>query len=249
MKLGLAFVLALVSASLPLPALGQHRGGGGYRGGHGSHGYGRGYAVPRSGGSYYRGGPAARHPRAGTGYGHSYGYRHGYGYGHYGGHYGGYYGYSGRYYGGYYPSYYSPYYYAYPYFSLGFGWPYYSWPYSASVGVGYNPSVSVSYASGPTYVSDERPAPVREPERGARRGDDDRERDAAWLRVEVRPEDTSVYVDDQFRGTGRDSRSLGLSPGLHTIELVRPGYVTERRELRVETGGRYEVSVELQRPR
>lgn len=227
-------VLVLAVASLSLPAFAQHHGGGGNRGGGGYRGggYHGGYAVPRTGYGY--GSPASRHPRAGSGYGY------------YGGQHGGYHGY---YRGSYYPYYHRPYYYGYPYFSLGFGWPYYSWP-SYTASVGYYPGVSVSYTSAPTYVSDEPPA-AREPERGASWGDDDRvrDRDSAWLRVEVRPEDASVYVDDQFRGTGRDSRSLGLSPGLHTIELVRPGYVTERRELRVETGGRYEVSVELQRPR
>ena len=49
------------------------------------------------------------------------------------------------------------------------------------------------------------------------------------MRLEVRPEDASVYVDDRFRGTAREARSLRLNPGRHTIELVRPGFAVERR--------------------
>ena len=50
------------------------------------------------------------------------------------------------------------------------------------------------------------------------------------VRLEVRPDDASVYVDDEFRGTARDARILNLPPGRHLIELVRPGFATERRE-------------------
>lgn len=248
-RLGPALIASLALAVFALPALAQHHGGGS-RGGHGGGHRGGGYAVPRSGGSYRGGGPVARHPS--TGGGHYGGYGHSGGYGRYGGYYGGHRGYGhygsyygGRYYGGY--PYYRPYYYG----SLSFGWPYYSSPhyYSSpySSAYAYAPSVSVSYNEAPSYASDERPV--------APRWDAEREpapaeaRDSGWVRVEVRPEDTSVYVDDQFRGTARESRSLELAPGFHTIELVRPGYVTERRELRVATGGRYDLSVELQRPR
>jgi hypothetical protein len=64
----------------------------------------------------------------------------------------------------------------------------------------------------------------------------------------VRPEDTSVYVDDEFRGSAREARVLALPPGRHTIELVRPGYVTERREMEIVDGESHDVLVEMQRP-
>jgi hypothetical protein len=213
-----------------------------------------------------------RHPRAGTGSGWGYyggGGRHGgghhgggyYGGGHHGGYYkGGYYPYRGGhyyrpYYGyGYYRPYYSGYY-GWPYFSLYLGWPsYYGWP---SYGAGYGGSYASSYTYAPSYYSgdeappssiyDERsteppPARSRETSRSYPRGE------TGQLRLEVRPEDTSVYVDDEFRGTARDARILDLSPGRHRIELVRPGFAIEHREVEVVKGERADLMVELRRP-
>jgi hypothetical protein len=236
---------------------GSHGGGGGWHGG-GSHGGGGyGYAVPRgSGGGWHGGGVAgARHPQGGTGYyGRYYGGQRYYG-GH--GHYG---GYRGGYYGGYYRPYY-PYYYGgyWPYygssFALSFGWgsPYYynvPPPY-AGVSYSYAPSDSSGYSmQAPSYDErvyrdDEQPPPERrqaEPEVVTTR-------EAGSLRLEVRPEDTSVYVDDGFRGTAREARILRLGAGRHTIELVRPGYAIERHEVEIVTGERSDLLVEMLRPR
>ena len=68
------------------------------------------------------------------------------------------------------------------------------------------------------------------------------------IRLEVRPDDASVYVDDEFRGTAREARILSLPPGRHLIELVRPGFAVERREVTVVSGERQDVLVELLRP-
>ena len=68
------------------------------------------------------------------------------------------------------------------------------------------------------------------------------------VRLEVRPDDASVYVDDEFRGTAREARIMNLSPGRHRIELVRPGFAVERREVTVVTGESQDVLVELLRP-
>ena len=68
------------------------------------------------------------------------------------------------------------------------------------------------------------------------------------MRLEVRPDDTSVYVDDDFRGTAREARIMNLAPGRHVIELVRPGFAIERRELTVVSGESQDVFVELLRP-
>jgi PEGA domain-containing protein len=246
----LALSLALALSSQPV--LAQHRGGGGHGGGGGgSHGgYSSGHAVPRGGGGggYHGGGSAgARHPQAGSGH---------YGYGHY---HGSYYGHSHGYYGhshGYYPyygyGYGYPYYYGYGYpsfgLSFGWGWPsYYSTPYyGAGYGYGYAPSASMDYSAPPSsdYGDDPAPPPSREGERYAPPPGD---RDSGSLRVEVRPEDTSIYVDDQFRGTAREARGLQLAPGRHVIELVRPGFVTEHREVEVARGERSDLLVEMRR--
>jgi len=245
----LTFTLALASQLV----LAQGHRGGGSRGGHGgSHGGYRGSAVarqpsagPRSGGDMHYGsrpgyaprGSVAerRHPRAGTGY--AYGYNHGHGYYH-GGH-----GYYRPYYG------YRPYYSYYPHYSywpgvsLSFGWGYgSSWPYYAGAYYG-SPGYSVGvYAPYGAVGGDDSEAP---PARDAERSYDGR---SGRVRLEVRPDDASVYVDDEFRGTAREARIMKLPPGRHVIELVRPGFATERREVTVVSGESQDVLVELLRP-
>lgn len=263
----LASAVAVLVALASTEAAAQHRGGGsrgggGGRGGGGWHGGGSrgggwhgggGYAVPRSGHGHAvpRGGAAyVRHPRAGTGYGHGYGYRHGgyYGHGYYG-HYRPYYSYRPYYYGGYWPYYgaYYPYYSPW-YASLYWGWPYYGGS-GFSVGLSYGPvHVAGSYATAPSYaVGAPAPAPAPRESRPA-----EPEGAHGRVRLEVRPEDASVYVDDRFRGTAREARSLRLNPGRHTIELVRPGFAVERREVEAVEGESVDVLVEMQpaaRPR
>lgn len=256
-----ALTLALALASQPLWAQG-HRGGGS-RGGHGGGSYrgSSGSAIARhpsarpSGGGIHqgsrpgyapRGGVAQqRHPRAGSGYyggsnsGHGY-YRGGRGY-YRGGH-----GYYRPYYGyrGYYPYYpYSSYYW--PGVSLGFGWGYgSSWPYYADAYYG-GPGYSVGvYAPSVSLGSDDGEAPPP-PARAAERSYED---PSGRVRLEVRPDDASVYVDDEFRGTAREARILRLAPGRHRIELVRPGFATEQREVTVVSGESQDVLVELLRP-
>jgi hypothetical protein len=202
------------------------------------------------------------------GHGHGgYGYKghRGYGYG-----YKGYYPYyNPYYYGAYYnrPYFYGSLYWGWPYYS---SWPYYAWPYYASV-----PYASVSYTSVPyssVYYGDPRadaypeadvpsdyaPAPeyddrssdTREPPPpdSGRSPDVTLLGESGQLRLEVRPDDASVYVDDEFRGTARDARQLTLGVGRHRVELVRPGFAVERRDVEIVKGQRADLLVELQRP-
>ena len=236
-----ATVILLLSGALALaaqPALAQRgHGGGGHPGGH----PGAGHAVPRGGG-YHGGGAPARHPQAGTG-----SYYHGYHGGHYGrypyyGH--GYYPYYGGRYG-----YYSPYYgHSSFYLGLSFGWPYsyggwgpYAWP-AYGYYPGYYPPY-FGYGAAETPPQGEGEAPYRAERScvalGANGGETGR------VRLEVRPDDASVYVDDEFCGSARESRFLSLPPGRHSIELVRPGFEVARREADVVTGGTVDVLVEL----
>jgi hypothetical protein len=124
---------------------------------------------------------------------------------------------------------------------LYWGWPYYS-P-GVSVGFYYGPAqVSGTYAPAPSYsVGTPETAPAPSEGRPA-----ELEGDWGRVRLEVRPEDTSVYVDDRFLGTAREARSLRLTPGRHAIELVRPGYVVERREVVVVEDESLDVLVEMQ---
>ena len=255
-------VLALGLALACPPLLAQGRRGGGSPGGGsrssysgGSHGGYRGSAVtrpsagPRSGavgGTHYGSRPGyaprgsvaqQRHPRAGTGRG--YGYYPGHGY------YGGGHSYYRPYYG-YRPYYSYPYYSSYwPGVSLSFGWGYgSSWPYYAG---GYYESPSYSVGVSAPYAAeggdDSTPPPPR-----ARDAERSYEGPSGRVRLEVRPDDASVYVDDAFRGMARDARILDLPPGRHLIELVRPGFAVERREVTVVTDERQDVLVELLRP-
>jgi hypothetical protein len=63
----------------------------------------------------------------------------------------------------------------------------------------------------------------------------------------VRPEDASVYVDDEFRGTGRETKFVNLAAGRHSVELVRPGFDVERREVEVARGETEDLLVEMRR--
>jgi hypothetical protein len=272
-----ALTLTLALASQPVLAQ-SHRGGGSHGGGSrggGSHGGGSYGGAPRGGGSHggyggsavarsNSGGPRSgavggmhygsrpgyaprgsvaeqRHPRAGTGYG----YRPGYGY-YRGGHsyYRPYYGH--RPYYGYRPYYpYYPYYSYWPGVSLSFGWGYGStWP--SYVGGYYgSPGYSVGVYAPDVAAGDDDSAAPPPPARDAGRSYEGR---SGRVRLEVRPDDTSVYVDDEFRGTAREARIMNLSPGRHRIELVRPGFAIEQREVTVVSGESQDVLVELLRP-
>ncbi len=72
--------------------------------------------------------------------------------------------------------------------------------------------------------------------------------DPGRMRLTVRPEDASVYVDGQFKGSGRQAATLELSPGKHRLEVVRPGFRTEERDVEIQPGRTRDVDVELQRP-
>jgi hypothetical protein len=254
--LALTATLALVGQ--PAWARSSHSGGGSRSGGGhpwGGHS-GGGHAVPRGGSPRYsshggayspRGGAAeGRHPRAGYG-GYGYGGHGGYGYSHsyYGGHYGGHYG---GYYGGYY-GYYRPSWYA----SFSFGWPYYSgWPYGW--GGYYSPGYYAPYYA-PYYTPYEAPryaygyddpAPDRPSSSDTGVRPPAVSRDTGRIRLEVRPDDASVYVDDEFWGNARETKFLTLRSGHHSIELVRPGFEVTRREVDVVTGETSDVLVELQ---
>ena len=255
----LAVAVGLAFASQP--ALAGSRGGGGHSGGgHSGGGHsGGGHAVARGSGSSYapHSVAAARHPSGGGGYyssGHgSYGhgsYGHGsygrgsyghsyygnsyYGRGHYGYGYGSYYPYYGGYYGsglGLYFGFGGPY---------AYGSMYYGWPSS---------SYGYPYGSTNVYV---QPSDAGSDDPGYRRPDEARVEggyvpNTGRVRLEVRPEDASVYVDDQYWGNASDSRRLTLRAGRHVIELVRPGLPVARREVDVIAGQSADVLVDLQR--
>ena len=98
----------------------------------------------------------------------------------------------------------------------------------------------------------DREAYERRSESGEDRDDEDTEdveaADAGTLRLSVRPDDASIYVDGEFRGTPRQARNIRLTPGRHRIEVVRPGFRTFEREVELRPGRTVELEVELERP-
>jgi PEGA domain-containing protein len=84
-------------------------------------------------------------------------------------------------------------------------------------------------------------------DRGDLREDDRDDAEAATVRLDLKPSDASVYVDGEFRGSGRRAETLRLAPGRHRIEVVRPGYRTVEREIDVRPGENARVEIELSR--
>jgi hypothetical protein len=95
---------------------------------------------------------------------------------------------------------------------------------------------------------DDRPVIRDERPRGDGHGPAFAVRDLGRVRLAVRPEDASVYVDGQFKGIARQVGPLELPAGRHRIEIVRPGFRTEERDFTVEAGASRDVDVELHRP-
>ena len=71
--------------------------------------------------------------------------------------------------------------------------------------------------------------------------------DAGTLRLDVRPSDASIYVDGAFRGTARDLDRLRLTAGRHHIEMVRPGFRTEERDVEIRPGETRDLRADLER--
>ena len=71
--------------------------------------------------------------------------------------------------------------------------------------------------------------------------------EAGTVRLSLRPSDASVYVDGEFRGSGRRAEVLRLAPGRHRIEVVRPGYRTVEKDVEVRPGDSQTLDVELGR--
>jgi len=70
------------------------------------------------------------------------------------------------------------------------------------------------------------------------------------LLLAVAPGDSAVYLDGHFLGTGAEisqlSAGLVVEPGQHVIELVRPGYQTEKVPVTVPPGERVTLDLEMQ---
>jgi hypothetical protein len=66
------------------------------------------------------------------------------------------------------------------------------------------------------------------------------------LKLSVRPDDASIYIDGEHRGSAREVRNVELPAGVHLIEVVRPGFATYEREVEVPADESVEVEIELE---
>lgn len=70
------------------------------------------------------------------------------------------------------------------------------------------------------------------------------------LVLSLYPPDAAIYLDGHFLGTaeeiGQLSAGLVVEPGQHELEVVRPGYETERRTVNVSAGGKAEIKLDLE---
>ena len=67
------------------------------------------------------------------------------------------------------------------------------------------------------------------------------------VRLRIRPEDATVYVDGDYRGPAGALRGLRLPPGQHRVQLVRPGYQPIEKEFAVEAGRTTELALAMDR--
>jgi hypothetical protein len=110
--------------------------------------------------------------------------------------------------------------------------------------------------SEPPYRTSDREPPYDERDRREPRPpyDDRREprdardaRDGGALRLDVRPDDASIYVDGEFVGTARRAGILNLPPGRHRVEVVRPGHRTVERDVEIQPGRTETLAIDLER--
>ena len=67
------------------------------------------------------------------------------------------------------------------------------------------------------------------------------------VRLRIRPEDATVYVDGDYRGPANALAGLWLPPGRHRVELVRPGFQALDKEFDVEAGRTTELALSMDR--
>jgi hypothetical protein len=73
--------------------------------------------------------------------------------------------------------------------------------------------------------------------------------DAGWLKLDIQPDDASVYLDGRFVGTARElasmQRGLRVDAGEHHLAVVRPGREPEERDFDLDAGQEMALDIEL----
>lgn len=120
----------------------------------------------------------------------------------------------------------------------------------------------IAYALQPGEGLDPRSAPETAPEApvasaaGTAQAETAKEGSLGGLRtgrmkVRITPSDAAVYLDGEFLARGDELQGLhGAIPvaaGTHRVEVVRPGFQSQARDIVIPDGGSTEVSIELDR--
>ncbi len=75
--------------------------------------------------------------------------------------------------------------------------------------------------------------------------------DGGRIVIAASPGDAAVYLDGHFVGTAEEIGALGtgliVEPGDHVVEIIRPGYQSQRVPVSVAAGERLEVELDLRR--
>ena len=80
------------------------------------------------------------------------------------------------------------------------------------------------------------------------RGSNDYRSEPARLTFDIEPEDAALYLNGRHLGTVADlDGALLIDPGEHVLEVLRPGFESERIEFEVERGEEIEVEADLDR--
>jgi hypothetical protein len=92
------------------------------------------------------------------------------------------------------------------------------------------------------------PSETRGPQRRSIR--EDVREEPGRLMLEIAPVDASIYLDGRFLGSGveleRLHSGLMVSPGQHTLEVVRPGFDSEEISFSVEPGEETSLRIDLE---
>lgn len=72
--------------------------------------------------------------------------------------------------------------------------------------------------------------------------------DAPSLRIDVEPDEASVYLDGQFLGIGRQIVGVLIEPGFHRLEVIYPGRETHSQDFEARPGKEIEIRVSLRSP-
>lgn len=79
----------------------------------------------------------------------------------------------------------------------------------------------------------------------------DRDFEVGRIHLDIQPDDAAVYLDGRFLGSAGElsflSAGVVAEPGQHSIEVVRPGYRTEKKSVVVALGESVDIEVELHR--